>query len=176
MSARVCVGRIAAPHGVRGLVVVHPFTEIPADIAAYGPVATAGGRVLALELRGGKKAGLIAAIAGVEDREAAEALTGELLYVDRARLPAPGEEEYYLADLVGLAVVDETAHALGRVAAVHDFGAGNLVEIDPGGGGTVLVAFTRDNVPELDIAGGRMVVARPAWDDATRSGGDDDGR
>jgi 16S rRNA processing protein RimM len=91
-------------------------------------------------------------------------------------LPAPGEEEYYLADLVGLAVVDETAHALGRVAAVHDFGAGNLVEIDPGGGGTVLVAFTRDNVPELDIAGGRMVVARPAWDDATRSGGDADGR
>lgn len=170
MSERVCVGRIGAPHGVRGLVVVHSFTEVAEDVASYGPVATAGGDKLSLEIRGAKKAGLIAAIEGVADRQAAEALRGELLYVDRARLPAPAEDEYYLADLTGLEAVDDGALALGRVVAVHDFGAGDLVEIQPEGEESVLIAFTRENVPEVDIARGRIVVAGPAWRAARQSG------
>jgi 16S rRNA processing protein RimM len=100
-------------------------------------------------------------VAGVVDRDAAEALRGTLLYVPRGRLPEAGEEEWYHADLIGLQATDQDGAALGRVTAVHDFGAGDLLEIDPGAGETVLVPFTRDAVPEVDVASGRIVVRAP---------------
>ena len=161
MSARVCVGQIGAPHGVRGLVVVRSFTETPEDVAAYGPLTTEDGRTLRIAVRSAKKAGLVVAVEGIETRDEAAALGGQRLYVDRRRLPATAAEEFYHADLVGLTVCDRRRRRLGRVVAVHDFGAGDLVEIDPGGGDTVLLPFTADMVPEIDIEGGRIVVAPP---------------
>lgn len=170
MSARVCVGQIGAPHGVRGLVVVRSFTEVPEDVTAYGPVTTESGAVLVLELRSSKKTGLIAAIEGVEHRDAAEALKGELLYVARDRLPEPDEDEYYHTDLIGLEAVDTVGLPLGRVVAVHDFGAGDLIEIGPDQGEPVLVPFTRETVPVVDIAGGRIVLEPSAWRAAEAAG------
>ncbi len=157
-TERVCVGQIGAPHGVRGLVIVRSFTEISEDIAAYGALTTEDGIELSLELKGAKKSGLIAAIAGIGSREAADLLKGARLYVERSRLPETEEGEYYHADLIGIKARDSEGRELGRVVAVHDFGAGELIEIDPGTGKTVLIPFTKESVPLVDIAGAHMIV------------------
>jgi len=166
MAARVCVGRIGSPHGVRGLVTAASFTEVPEHLAAYGPVETEDGRRLDIAVRGAKKAGLIVSVAGVDSREAAAALKGALLYVPRDRLPQPDEEEWYHADLVGLQARDAMGAPLGRVVAVHDFGAGALLEIDPGVGETIMVPFTKENVPAIDTEAGTLVVMPPEETDA----------
>jgi 16S rRNA processing protein RimM len=151
------VGEIGRPHGVRGLVRLRAFTEDPAAIAAYSPLTDeAGTRRFVVTLKGGD----IAAIEGVADRDAAQRLTGTRLYVERDRLPPPDEEEFYLADLIGLAVVTEAGDALGRVRAVEDHGAGAFLVVD-GGRGEQLLPFTRAVVPVVDVAGGRLTVVPP---------------
>jgi 16S rRNA processing protein RimM len=156
------VGVIVGAHGVRGAVRVKPFTAEPASVAAYGPVEDeTGSRRFELRLVGEGKGVVIATLKGVEDRNAAEALKGLRLYVARAALPAPGEEEYYHADLVGLEAVTPAGTPLGRVRAVHDFGAGDSLELALAAGGTLLVPFTKAAVPEIDLAGGRLVVEPP---------------
>ncbi len=159
-TGRVCVGVIAGAHGVRGEVKVKTFTADPAAVAAYGPVADeSGARAFELSLRGTTKGGVIARVAGVGDRDAAQALKGTKLYVDRVVLPEPGSDEFYHADLIGLAVELRDGKAVGRVKAVHDFGAGDLLEIALPDGRTEMLPFTREAVPEVDIAGGRLVAA-----------------
>jgi 16S rRNA processing protein RimM len=162
-TGRVCVGAIAGPHGVRGLVRVKSFTAEPADVAAYGPVEDeAGRRRFTLEIVGHAKGVLIARVPGIADRDAAEALRGVRLYVPRAVLPPPDEEEYYHADLIGLEAVFLDGSPFGRVRAVHDFGAGDSLEVTRAdGGGTVLVPFTRAAVPVVDVAAGRLVIDPP---------------
>ena len=155
---RVCVGQIGAPHGVRGLVVIRSFTEIPQDITAYGTLTTEDGTPVSLELKGVKKSGQIAAISGISSKEAAEGLKGARLYAARSRLPETEDGEYYHADLIGIEARDSNGRPLGRVVAIHDFGAGDLVEIDPGSGKTVLIPFTEDKVPVVDIAGAHMII------------------
>jgi 16S rRNA processing protein RimM len=163
-GARVMVGVIVGAHGVRGAVRVKPFTAEPASVAAYGPVEDeTGTRRFELRLVGAGKGVVIATLKGVEDRNAAEALKGLRLYVARAALPAPAEEEFYHADLIGLEAVTRAGTALGRVRAVHDFGAGDSLEIALGDGGTFLIPFTKAAVPEIDIAGGTVVVDPPDW-------------
>jgi len=164
MGARLRVGRIGAPHGVRGLVVVRSFTEVPEHLVAYGPLTTADGRQLSLSIRSAKKAGLIVAIDGIDSREAAAALSGTDLFVARAALPGTGEDEFYHADLIGLEAVDLSDCPVGRVVAVHDFGAGDLIELDAGCGATLLVPFTAECVPVVDLAARRMVVDPPRVD------------
>jgi len=160
--ARVCVGLITGAHGVRGLVKVKPFTDDPAAVAAYGPLTDQSGRRrFALELLSFGKGQWLARVDGVSDRTAAEALRGTRLYVDRQALPEPDEDEFYHADLIGLRAELTDGATLGRVRAVHDFGAGDVVEIDRPGGGSVMVPFTRAVVPIVDIAGGRIVVDPP---------------
>ena len=157
----VCVGVVARPKGVRGAVRITAYTARPEDIAAYGPVYDGpGGRAFALALGGTIKGGVVATIPGVSDRDAAEALKGTRLYVPRAALPEPVEHEYYHADLIGLRVELDDGSACGTVRAVHDFGAGDLLEVTHGDGSTLL-PFTREAVPVVDIAGGRLVVSRP---------------
>lgn len=157
---RVQLGTIGPPHGVRGLVKVRSFTDDPTDIVSYGPLSDEQGREIALSLRGPIKGGLLAAVAGVDDRNAAEALRGVKLYVPRDALPATeDEEEFYYADLIGLAVETADGARLGRVKAVHDFGAGDVLEIKLDEGGDEMLPFTRDMVPVVDVAGGRLVVA-----------------
>jgi 16S rRNA processing protein RimM len=159
---RVCLGAVTGAHGVRGLVRVKAFTAEPADIAAYGPVEDeAGTRRFALEVVGAAKGVVLVRVPGVADRDAAERLKGLRLYVPRAALPEPEEEEYYHADLLGLRVELTDGSEFGRVRAVHDFGAGDSIEVVRADGGTVMVPFTRAAVPVVDLADGRLVVDPP---------------
>jgi 16S rRNA processing protein RimM len=160
---RVCLGVVTGAHGVRGLLRVKPFTRQPADVAAYGPVEDeAGARRFALEVVGAQKGVVLVRVPGILDRDAAERLKGVRLHVPRAALPAPDEEEYYHADLLGLRVDLVDGSALGRIRAVHDFGAGDSLEVEKADGGTVMVPFTRAAVPVVDLALGRLVVDPPA--------------
>jgi 16S rRNA processing protein RimM len=161
-SSRVLLGVIGRPHGVRGLVRVQSFTAVPEDIAAYGALEDeAGARTFRLEIVTAGEMPVVR-IAGVADRDAAARLTGTKLFVDRAVLPPPEEDEYYLADLVGCAAVDAAGAALGTVAAVHDHGAGAFLEIAREGAPALLVPFTRAAVPEVSLAERRLVVSPPA--------------
>ena len=161
-SDRVCVGMITAAHGVRGLVRLKPFTEDPAAVTGYGPVTDARGvRIFRLDLLSAHKGQWIARVEGVTDRDQAEALRGTRLYVDRAALPPPEEDEFYYLDLIGLTAVSVDGATLGRVRGVFDFGAGDVVEIALGDGGALVVPFTRQAVPSVDIEGGRIIVDPP---------------
>lgn len=160
-SQRICVARIGAPHGVRGEVKLWSFTADPLAIAGYGPLETEAGvaRFEIEALRPGKDH-LVARLKGVADRDAAERLTNTDLFVERERLPEPeADDEFYHADLIGAAAADSDGRELGRVVAVHNFGAGDLIEIAPlQGGTTVLLPFTEAAVPSVDIAARRIVV------------------
>ena len=161
-NERLCVGVIAGAHGVRGLVKIKSFTADPANLTAYGPLTDASGaRRYQVAVTGRAKGVLLARIEGVGDRDAARALRGARLYVARAALPEPEDEEYYHADLIGLAVEDRAGAPLGRVAAVQNFGAGDILEIERPDQGTLLVPFTKAAVPLVDPAGGRVVVEPP---------------
>lgn len=158
----VCVGAIAGAHGVRGAVKVKSFTAAAADIAAYGPLSDeAGKRRFVLSPIGQARGDILVRIDGVEDRDQAEALRGTRLYADRDRFPAPAEDEFYHADLIGLEVEDIDGKALGTVRAIYNHGAGDMMEIGLAAGGTALVPFTKAVVPVVDIAAGRVVVAMP---------------
>ena len=159
---RVCVGVIARPKGVRGAVRITTYTARPEDVAAYGPVY-AKGVPISLAVREVVKRGVVATIEGVEERDAAAALTGTRLYVPRAALPAPGDDEFYYADLIGLRVELADGRAFGTVTAVHNFGAGDILEMArPDGGEAAMLPFTREGVTEVDVAGGRLVIAADA--------------
>jgi 16S rRNA processing protein RimM len=162
-QARVCLGAVAGAHGVRGALRVRSFTAEPDDIAAYGPVTDeAGTREFELRIVGHTGGALVIEVEGINDRNAAEALKGTRFYVARAALPEPQADEFYHADLIGLRAEDEEGAALGTVRAVHDHGAGALIEIRAADGGELLLPFTKAAVPEVDVAGGRVVVAPPA--------------
>ncbi len=159
---RVCVGMIVGAHGARGAVRVRSFTEELADVAAYGPVSDeAGSRSFRLEVTGRAKGAVIARIEGVSDRNEAEALAGTRLYVPRAALPELEEEEFYHADLLGLVAELADGTPLGKVCAVHNFGAGDILEVERDEGASLMVPFTRRVVPVVDIEGGRMVIDPP---------------
>lgn len=163
VADRVCLGAIAGPHGVRGLVRVRSFTQVPEDIAAYGPLSDESGHTeFRLALTGRAKGALLARIEGVTDRDRARALAGTRLYVARAALPEVEEDEtFYHADLIGLDAQDRDGRPLGRVKAVHNFGAGDILELESDGGGGGLVPFTRAAVPVVDLAAGRVVIDPP---------------
>ena len=156
------MGVVGRPHGVRGLVRVHSYTADPAALAGYGPLLDDRGRSWTIAWRGEGVAELRDATGRpLADRTAAEALVNTRLYLDRDRLPPPEEDEFYLADLVGMAAVDADGAAIGRVAIVHDYGAGVSLEIERDGAAPLLVPFTRACVPEVDVAAGRLVVLPP---------------
>jgi 16S rRNA processing protein RimM len=162
-GARICLGQIGAAHGVRGEVRLRSFTSDPAAITDYGPLETEDGRVLEIETLRPAKDHFVARLAGIRDRDAASALTNAKLYVPRERLPqTDSADEFYHADLIGLAAVDQTGRTLGTVVAIHNFGAGDLIEVKPQtGGSTELVPFDLTHAPEVDIASGRIVIHPP---------------
>lgn len=171
-DSRICLGAIVGAHGVRGLVRVKSFTQEPADIAAYGPLTDAdGGRSFDLEVTGAAKGVVIARIKGVGDRDRAEALRGTELYVDRAALPETGEEEFYYSDLIGLPAFLEDGTLHGTVRAMHEFGAGDMIEIVLEDGGSAVLPFTRAVVPVVDVAAGRIVVVPPTETEAKAEDG-----
>jgi 16S rRNA processing protein RimM len=159
---RICVGQILGAHGVRGLVKLASFTEDPDAIAQYGDLTDeAGARTFPVELVGSNKGHWIARIDKVNDRDAAQALAGTRLYVDRAALPPPDDDEFYHADLIGLRAELADGTVLGTVAAMHNFGAGDIVELALPSGKRPLLPFDRETVPEIDPAAGRIVVDPP---------------
>src|SRR6478735_2529057 len=156
---RVLLGVVAAPHGVRGLVRIKSFTEDPMAVAAYGPLSDeTGKKVYRVEALSAARGAVLARIEGVADRTAAEALRGLRLYVERERLPATGEREWYEADLVGLSAIGTDGRDWGKVVAFHDFGAGSVMEVSGG----MMLRFTEEAVPEVDVEGGKVVIEPPA--------------
>src|SRR5712671_776841 len=163
MPAQVCVARIGAPHGVRGAVKLWTFTEDPLAVKAYGLLLTKdGARQFEVTHAREAKGHLVATLKGIATREEAERLNGIELYIAREKLPATEEDEYYHADLIGLAAVTTANEALGRVIAIHNYGAGDIIEIAPPQGATMLLPFTNAVVPLVDIANGRVVIELPA--------------
>ncbi len=162
-GARICLGAIAGAHGVRGLVKIKSFTQDPANLTAYGPLADESGRRrFEIAVTGQAKGLLVARIEGVEDRDAAQGLRGVRLTISRAALPEPeNAEEFYQADLIGLAAEDPTGRPLGTIAAVENYGAGDFLEIARTQGAPLLVPFTKVVVPLIDLEGGRVVVDPP---------------
>ena len=166
-EARICVGAIAAAHGIKGEVKIKTFTSEPLNIGTYGPVSDeAGARSFQLsQVRApGGAAGdsvVIARLDGVTDRNGAEALRGLRLYIPRDALPPAEPDEYYHHDLVGLAVVLRSGERLGKIMAVHNFGAGDLLEVGRDGADSVMVPFTDANVPVVDLTVGRVVIEPP---------------
>ena len=163
MAGRVCVAQIGAPHGVRGEVRLWAFTEDPMAVTRYGPLeAEDGKRVFEIATLRPARGHLVARLRGIDDRNAAERLTNIKLYVPRERLPAPAEDEFYHADLIGLAAVSPDGADIGTIVAVQNFGAGDLLEIQPAGSGTsMFLPFTKSAVPTVDIAAGRVIVVPP---------------
>jgi len=157
----VILGVIGAPHGVKGELRVKSSTADPLAIGGYGPVTLPDGRRLKVKsVRPGGEV-VIVKLEGVNDRDAALALKFQTLAVPRDRLPPPDEEDFYHADLIGLRCETADGVLVGHVAAVHDFGAGDILDIKPPKGPNLTLGFTKASVPVVDVAGGRLVVALP---------------
>lgn len=163
MDERVCVGAIAGAFGVKGELRLKSFCSQPEDIAVYGELTTEdGARRFTVRVTRTVKNGLAARLSGVATKEQADALKGTRLYAERSRMPALPDDEFYHADLIGLEVRDTGGTLIGTVRAVQDFGAGDMLEVHgPGLKSTALLPFTRENVPTVDIAAGRIVADPP---------------
>ena len=162
MAAQICIARIGAAHGVRGAVKLWTFTEDPLAVKDYGPLVTKdGARQFEVTHAREAKDHLVATFKGVATREDAERLNGIELYIARDKLPATDDDEYYHADLIGLAAVNAANEPIGRVLAIHNFGAGDIVEIAPPHGPTILLPFTNAVVPTVDLKAGRVVIELP---------------
>ncbi len=177
----VCLGVIGRPHGVRGLVRIRPFTEDAKAITAYGPLTDRKtGRQFIVSVANVAKGMVTARIEGISDRDQAEKLTGTELWVARASLPeTENDEEYYFHDLIGLAAFDKDGAALGQVMGMENYGAGDLLDLRTPEGRSVLVPFTRQCVPVVDVKGGKVVIdPLPGLmdkEDPADGGGGDDG-
>ncbi len=161
--ARVCVGAIAGSFGVKGEVRLKSFCADPEAIATYGPLTSEDGKSSwDVKITRSVKNGFAARLSDVTSKEAADALRGTRLYALRERLPAPGDDEYYHADLIGLSVLDSGGTEIGRVKSVLNHGAGDLLELQvPGRSQPVLLPFTLAAVPTVDVAAGRIIADPP---------------
>jgi len=158
----ILVGRVAGAFGVKGEVRITSFTAEPMALVDYKTLLREDGQP-ALTLTGGRaaKGGVVVRAKEIETREQAEAARGLRLYIPRAVLPEPDEDEFYVADLIGMDVVSLEGDLLGRVRSVRDFGAGDLLEVAPIAGESWWLPFTKDAVPEVQIDAGRVVAVRP---------------
>ncbi|MEI9997125.1 MAG: ribosome maturation factor RimM [Rhizomicrobium sp.] len=171
-SRDVLMAAVIGAQGLKGEVRVKAFTAAPEALARYGGLHTRDGRRFTVTAaRGTRPDEAVLTLAEVSDRGAAEALKGTELYVTRAALPQPDADEFYHADLVGLRAEDVEDRVIGTVKAIHNYGAGDVIEIEIPGGDTVLLAFTRETVPHIEIDKGRIVVAVPRDDEAEREHG-----
>lgn len=161
-AARICVAKVGAAHGVRGEVRLWPFTEDPMSVIDYGPLSTKdGARQFEVVRARIAKDHLVAVIKGIATREDAARINGLELYIDRNKLPETDEGEYYHADLIGLRALDPAGAEIGKVLAIHNFGAGDIIEIAPSQGTTWLLPFSNEVVPTVDLASGHVVIVKP---------------
>jgi 16S rRNA processing protein RimM len=178
MSRDILLGVVIGAQGLKGEVKVKTFTHNPEHLGAYGALHAKDGRAFIVRAARTSKSDIaVVSLEGVADRSAAEALKGTELFVDRAALPPPDDEEYYHADLIGLSAYDSEDRLLGTVSGLHNFGAGDVIAIARPDGSDILLPFTREIVPVVDIKDKRIVVAAPGeetsedepekWDDKT---------
>ncbi|MEM9100203.1 MAG: ribosome maturation factor RimM [Pseudomonadota bacterium] len=160
MAGMIVVGAIAGAFGVRGEARVKSFCTKPEAIGNYGPLTTETGQSFTLKIARPVKGGFAVRLSGVPTREAAEALKGTRLYASREALPALPDDEFYHTDLIGLDVFDTGGASLGRIRAIHDFGAGDVLDI-VGGEMPLMLPFTREAVPTVDLAGGCIIADPP---------------
>jgi 16S rRNA processing protein RimM len=171
MPRDVLLAAIVGAHGLKGEVRLKTFTATSETLGAYGPLHAKDGRTFTLAaVRAGKDGEAVAAFEEIADRDAAEKLKGVELFVARAALPETRTGEFYHADLVGLAAEDTQGRRIGRIAAIHNYGASDVLVIARDGGDEVLIAFTRENVPEIDAKSGRLIIAVPEETDAGDKG------
>jgi 16S rRNA processing protein RimM len=167
---RIFVGEITGAHGIRGDVLVRSYTATPEAIAGYGPLTdSSGSKSFSLRVVRVTDKGIVARVAGVENRNAAEPLRGTKLYIDRSKLPPASGAEFYHADLIGLTAIAGDGSALGKIVSVQNFGAGDLIELKPIEGETEFIPFEDRWVPRVDLDAGHIVINRPvatADDDA----------
>ena len=162
MSDMICLGVIVGAHGIKGLVRVKSFTEKEADVVKYGPLCDERGNQFDIELVGRSKGVLLAKIEGLTDRTNAEELKGAQLFVHRRMLPAADQNEFYYTDLIGLEVRRRNGDKVGNVLAVHNFGAGDLLDISiEGRKESALVPFNQKTVPTIDL-NAQVIIIEPA--------------
>ena len=164
------MGMIVSPQGIRGHFKVKPFTATPKSLSAYGPVTTDNGQRLTLQILSVNSKGLaIVRAKGMDTRDAAEALRGVTLYVARESLPKPNDGEFYHADLLGMVVKTQDGAPLGNLLAIHDFGAGEVAELAPSKGSTIMVPFGGDRLIAVDMAAKELCLSVPEglFDDIT---------
>jgi 16S rRNA processing protein RimM len=168
MAQDVLLAAIIGAQGLNGAVKARIFTAHPEALPRYGVLHDARGKTYRITaFRPGKPGEAVIAFEGVRDRNAAEALKGTELFVARAALPATGSDEFYHADLIGLDAFDSEGRLAGKVAAIHNYGAGDVIEIIRSDGDSVMLAFTKETVPVIDVAGGRVEIAVPEDDEDT---------
>lgn len=158
----MAVGVITGAHGIKGQVKLRSFTSDPLDIENYSPLLNeTGTRCFEMQIDGETRQGLIATIKGIRDRNAAEALKGAQLFTEKSKLPPAEEEEFYYDELIGLDVRDNTGVILGKVVALYDFGAGDIIEMKLTAGGKEMYPFTRQNFPEIRSEEGYILAELP---------------
>lgn len=166
MARDILLAAIIGAQGLKGAVRAKLFTETPENLARYGALKDRHGKIFQVTaIRPAKDGEAVISFSGIDDRDAAEALKGTELFIERHQLPATEEEEFYHADLIGLEAQDSEGRMLGKVAGIHNYGASDVMEIARPDGDSVLLAFTRETVPVIDIPGGRIVVAVPEDDE-----------
>lgn len=161
----VAIGVIKGAHGIRGQVKIQSFTDDPEALFDYGDVFNAHGTKLNITLNGATSSGLIATIKGINDRNGAEALKGTQLFIDASKLPDADEEsgEFYYHDLIGMKVINTAGEPLGKVLAVHNFGAGDILELQLKTGKKEMFAFTERNFPEIRMSAKEIVADLPEY-------------
>jgi 16S rRNA processing protein RimM len=171
MDEKVLVGIFGAPHGVRGEIRLKSYMQDPLGIADHGALNDSAGRayeIVAARLLNDDV--LVARVKGIADRDSAQKLTNEKLFLSREKLPPPDEDEFYCRDLIGLRAETRDGVLLGTIVAVPNYGAGDILEIAPPAGETLLLPFTRAVVPEVDLAGGKVIVEPPVETDGEPRG------
>lgn len=161
-AKKILLARIGAASGIKGEVRLKPFGD-PNMLDQYGRLETADGtkfRITSMRPQGRM---MIVKFEGINDRNAAEALNGADLYVDRAKLPEPDEDEFYVSDLIGMKAIDANGDAFGVVRDVPNFGAGDMLEIDPAdGGSSYYIPFSREVVPTIDFDNKTLTIIPPS--------------
>jgi 16S rRNA processing protein RimM len=170
MAREVLLGVVIGAQGLKGEVKVKTFTQSPDKLGAYGPLHTKDGKSFRATFLRETKDGAVVALEGVNGRNAAEALKGAELFVPRTALPKEDADEFYHADLIGLRAEDTEGRAMGTVRALHNFGAGNVIELVRDDGDEVFLPFTREVAQQIDIEGGRIVIAAPEEVEAGEKG------
>ena len=161
-STRLSVGVVVGAHGVRGQFKVKPFTDQPKALDSYGPVWLEDDTKLSLKVKSvSPKGHVLVSAREVTTRDQADALRGIHLYIDRQSLPETADDELYHADLIGMAVATDAGQHLGEIIGIHDFGAGEIVEIRPATGSSFMLPFAKDYVAKIDSGLRQVVVAPP---------------